>query len=53
MKDMLQKLGYRTMSYQELSSIDDALKFAEKHDGFPFIVLSLVLLNKAVRDVVH
>jgi biotin carboxylase len=38
MKDMLQKLGYRTMSYQELSSIDDALKFAEKHDGFLFIV---------------
>lgn len=38
MKDMLQKLGYRTMSYQELSSIDDALKFAEKHEGFPFIV---------------
>lgn len=38
MKDKLQELGYRTMFYQELASIDDALKFAEKHDGFPFIV---------------
>ncbi len=38
MKDKLQELGYQTVSYQELNSIDDALKFAEKHDGFPFIV---------------
>ena len=34
MKDKLQELGYRTVSYQELTSVDDALKFAEKHDGF-------------------
>ena len=38
MKDKLQELGYRTMFYQELASIDDALEFAEKHGGFPFIV---------------
>ena len=38
MKDELQALGYRTMSYQELTSDNDALKFAEKHEGFPFIV---------------
>lgn len=38
MKDKLQELGYRTMFYQELASIDDALEFAEKRGGFPFIV---------------
>ncbi len=38
MKDKLQELGYRTMSYQELGSVDDALDFAEKNGGFPFIV---------------
>ncbi len=38
MKDKLQELGYQTMFYQELVSIDDALEFAEKRGGFPFIV---------------
>lgn len=38
MKDKLQELGYRTMLYQELTSVKDALDFAEKHSGFPFIV---------------
>lgn len=38
MKDKLQELGCRTMFYQELASIDDALEFAEKHGGFPFII---------------
>ncbi|MEX0918758.1 MAG: hypothetical protein WDZ85_02205, partial [Candidatus Paceibacterota bacterium] len=38
MKDKIQELGYRTMSYQELNSIDDALEFSEKNDGFPFII---------------
>lgn len=38
MKDKLQELGYRTMFYQELTSVDDALEFAEKHGGFPFII---------------
>lgn len=38
MKDKLQELGYRTMFYQEVASIDDALEFAEKHGGFPFII---------------
>ncbi|MCX6713842.1 MAG: ATP-grasp domain-containing protein [Candidatus Vogelbacteria bacterium] len=38
MKDKLQELGYRTMLYQELTSLDDALEFAEKNEGFPFIV---------------
>ncbi len=38
MKNKLQELGYRTMFYQELTSIDDALEFAEKRGGFPFIV---------------
>ena len=38
MKDKLQEIGYKTMLYQELTSVDDALEFAEKHEGFPFIV---------------
>lgn len=38
MKDKLQELGYQTMFYQELTSIDDALEFAKKNGGFPFIV---------------
>jgi biotin carboxylase len=38
MKDMLRNLGHRTVSYQEIFSLDEALGFAEKHDGFPFIV---------------
>ncbi len=38
MKDKLQELGYRTVFYQELTSVDNALEFAEKHGGFPFIV---------------
>lgn len=38
MKDKLQELGYRTVSYQEVGSINDALEFAEKNGGFPFIV---------------
>ncbi|MEX2563833.1 MAG: hypothetical protein WD312_01830 [Candidatus Paceibacterota bacterium] len=38
MKDKMQELGYRTMPYQELNSIDDALEFSEKNDGFPFII---------------
>lgn len=37
MKDKLQELGYRTMSYRELGSEQDALGFAKVH-GFPFIV---------------
>jgi len=38
MKDKMKKLGYRTMLHQELTSDEDALKFAEKQGGFPFIV---------------
>lgn len=38
MKDKLRELGYRTMLYRELSSIEDALEFAEGLGGFPFIV---------------
>ena len=38
MKDKMQELGYRTMPYQELNSIDNALEFSEKNDGFPFII---------------
>ncbi len=38
MKDKLRELGYRTMLYRELSSIEDALEFAERLGGFPFIV---------------
>jgi len=38
MKDILRELGYRTMFYQELTSADDALGFAQKQGGFPFIV---------------
>jgi biotin carboxylase len=38
MKDKLRELGYRTMLYRKLSSIDDALEFAEELGGFPFIV---------------
>ena len=37
MKDKLQELGYQTMSYKELTSINDALEFSEKK-GLPFIV---------------
>ncbi len=38
MKDKLRELGYRTMSYQELTSVEDALGFAQRQGGFPFIV---------------
>ncbi|PIQ66345.1 MAG: hypothetical protein COV96_02000 [Candidatus Zambryskibacteria bacterium CG11_big_fil_rev_8_21_14_0_20_42_18] len=38
MKDKLLELGYRTMLYKELLSIEDALEFAERRGGFPFIV---------------
>ena len=38
MKDKLRELGYRTMLYKELSSVEDALEFAEGPCGFPFIV---------------
>lgn len=38
MKDKLNELGYKTMTYQELKSIEDALSFAEKNGGFPFII---------------
>ena len=38
MKDKLRELGYRTMLYRELLSVEDALAFAEEHGGFPFIV---------------
>ena len=38
MKNMLRKLGYPTVSYQELESLNEALEFAQKHGGFPFIV---------------
>ena len=38
MKDKLQELGHRTMFYQELASIDDALEFTEKRGGYPFII---------------
>jgi len=38
MKDKLRELGYRTMLYRELTSAEDALEFAEKQGGFPFIV---------------
>ncbi|MEK7202667.1 MAG: hypothetical protein AAB669_04040 [Patescibacteria group bacterium] len=38
MKDKLRELGYSTMLYQELTSAEDALEFAEKRGGFPFIV---------------
>ena len=38
MKDKINELGYRTVFYKELGSIDDAMDFAEKHSGFPFII---------------
>lgn len=38
MKDKLRELGYRTMLYRELSSVEDAFAFAEEHGGFPIIV---------------
>lgn len=38
MKDKLRELGYHTMLYQELTSTEDALRFADEHGGFPIIV---------------
>ncbi len=38
MKDKIRDLGYQTVTYQELGSIEDALRFSEKNDGFPFII---------------
>jgi hypothetical protein len=38
MKDMLQGIGYRTMPYQEVSSLEDVVNFADKCGGFPIIV---------------
>lgn len=38
MKEKLRELGYRTMFYRELASVEDALEFGQKQDGFPFIV---------------
>lgn len=38
MKDRLQEMGYRTMPYKELTSVEDAIEFAKKHGGFPIIV---------------
>ncbi len=38
MKDMLNRVGYKTMRYSELSSYESVLDFAEKNGGFPIIV---------------
>jgi len=38
MKNRLQKIGYKTMAYEETSSIDDVVSFAKKVGGFPIIV---------------
>ncbi len=38
MKDWLREIGYRTMPYKELVSLQDGLDFAEKQGGFPIIV---------------
>lgn len=38
MKDKLNEMGHRTMPYKELTSLEDALHFAEEHGGFPIIV---------------
>jgi len=38
MKDMLQGIGYRTMPYQEVSSLEDVVSFADKCGGFLIIV---------------
>ncbi len=37
MKDMLNEIGLKTMSYKELASLDDAINFSEVH-GLPMIV---------------
>lgn len=38
MKDRLQKMGFRTMAYTEVSSIREVISFAKKCGGFPIIV---------------
>jgi biotin carboxylase len=38
MKDMLQEIGYRTMSYEKLTSTKEVTSFAKKCGGFPVIV---------------
>jgi len=38
MKDKIQEIGYRTMAYDEVSSIEDVSLFAKKCEGFPVIV---------------
>ena len=38
MKDMLQDIGYRTMNYSELSSVDDVIEFVKKSGDYPIIV---------------
>lgn len=38
MKDFLQEIGFRTMPYQEISSVEDVAEFAKKCGGFPIIV---------------
>lgn len=38
MKERLQKIGYRTMAYEEISTIDDVISFTKKIGGFPIIV---------------
>ncbi|MEI6553562.1 MAG: hypothetical protein WCO09_03255 [bacterium] len=38
MKDKLKEIGYLTMDYKELSSLQDAVDFSEEHGGFPVIV---------------
>lgn len=38
MKDALQKIGYRTMAYEEISSNKDVVNFSKKCGGFPVIV---------------
>lgn len=38
MKDRLQSIGYRTMTYKELTTLEDGLDFAKKQGGFPIIV---------------
>lgn len=38
MKDKIQEIGYRTMAYEEVSSVDDVSLFAKKCGWFPVIV---------------
>ncbi len=38
MKNRLHEIGYRTMAYEEISTIDDVISFTKKIGGFPIIV---------------